>query len=93
MSNLTASLRPSLPVEGDTLNVLGIWGTVEHVEPQDDWTWRIIVKVKNGGGFNEEMVLLMPTDYRTTDGEHCWEDIEDSHWAATTRMESMACDR
>ena len=61
-------MRPKLPNVGDRFELFGLTFIVEHVEPEDDWTWRIEGPLADNR--DEKVVVLVPTDFRTTDGKH-----------------------
>ena len=61
-------MRLKLPKIGDEVTVFGLTFIVEHVEPEDDWTWRIEGPLADNR--DEKVVVLVPTDFRTTDGLH-----------------------
>jgi len=82
--------RPTLPVVGSMFSLFGVQGTVTIVEPYSDWVWSIEVEPTNISG-GDIIRILLPTDFRTTDGVHIYgeEQYNDDRVA---RMESMACD-
>lgn len=63
------SLKPTLPSPGDKFSLFGITGTVAFVTAQDDWTWSVEVEVQSAGGSIEGMTILVPTDFRTDNGQ------------------------
>jgi hypothetical protein len=64
-----APLSPALPMVGDHMTVCGITGTVQTVEPASDWYFSVVLLVTDGGGAGVTMTLVIPTDYRTDDGQ------------------------
>ena len=62
--------KPNLPAAGDTIRVLGLSVEVTYVEPETDYRWRITGVTWNDNGNTEEVVISVPTDYRTDDGKH-----------------------
>lgn len=69
MSDTTArrtrpGIDPQLPKVGDSIAVFGVDASVQFVEPQSDWMWSVKARTVVG----EVLTVLVPTDYRTTDG-------------------------
>lgn len=61
-------LRPTLPEVGDRSTLFGLTGTVTAVEPQDDWNWAVTIEFVGSFHTSETTTVLLPTDFRTTDG-------------------------
>ncbi len=59
---------------GETVTILGVKAKVVDVVPEDDWHWRVTLSSKMSGGVGEFWYIVLPTDYRTTDGAFAGEE-------------------
>lgn len=71
-------LSPVIPAVGHPFHVFGLTAVVTIVEPQDDYLWRVEAVIdgldRDVHGEPETIVVLVPTDYRTTDGVYAYAD-------------------
>lgn len=67
MTTKMKNQKPNLPTEGDNIKIMGLYGIVAAVEPYTDWSWRVIIDVPMVTSM-DTITLIVPTDYRTTDG-------------------------
>lgn len=57
---------------GEVVTILGVKAQVVDVVPQDDWHWLVTLESLNAGDRIESWSIVLPTDYRTDNGQSAW---------------------
>jgi len=72
-SRVSEPLKPRVEQSvGEDIALFGIKAKVLEVVPEDDWSWRVYLGSTDGGGNRITWTIVVPTDYRTTDGKEAW---------------------